>query len=556
GDALTYSVYYSSDGGITFAPIDVALTETQAHWVTRPAVGSDSAVIKVMASDGFNTGEAVSAPFRVAPKPPNAAILVPEDGAQFPASAKLTFKGLGDTVGGKMLTDDSAFTWFSSVDGLLGTGRTLMVEKLTPGIHDIELAVSFEGRETRNSIRIEILPDRDGDGIPDVVEDREPTLDPDDGNDAFQDEDGDGITHAAELLQFGTDPFNPDSDGDGISDGDEVAQNLSPVLADTDGDGVIDDLDNCPIVPNPDQEDNNNDGRGDVCEELETPTSISTLSPTLIANWGLFGDLPVPSDYDGDNQDDIVVWRPSNGNWYSLNPFFTQRWGNPGDVPVPGDYDGDGRTDLAVFRPFVPTPSLGTWFILKSSGGFMVRRFGNSLDTPVPADYDGDGITDLAMFRSSQDKWTIQPSSDGKNRNVPWGQPGDIPVPADYNGDGIDDIAVWRPSTATWHIILSGPGGVPVGISGFLEERWGWTEDVPVPADYTGDGTADLAVRRPSTGTWFILPENHVAIIIRQFGQFGDVPVPADYDGDGRANIAVWRLNPEEEEGDWFIFFD
>lgn len=146
-----------------------------------------------------------------------------------------------------------------------------------------------------------VLPDTDGDGLPDGWEVKYGLNPNDDGivghlstrpvmigdklyyvlyvikdnsQGAEGDPDGDGLTNEQEY-EHSTDPMNPDTDGDGLSDGDEVNKyGTDPLNPDTDGDGYSDGLE-IAMGTDPNAE-NSYPGKTGVAETLITELSFSS----------------------------------------------------------------------------------------------------------------------------------------------------------------------------------------------------------------------------------------------------------------------------------------
>jgi hypothetical protein len=281
-------------------------------------------------------------------------------------------------------------------------------------------------------------------------------------------------------------------------------------------------------------------------------------------------------DYDGDARADVGVFRPSTGQWFfasgaNLSIWGTATFGQSGDVPISADFDGDRKMDVAVYRP-----STSRWYILTSSSGFGIIRsytWGLSTDLPLAADFDGDGRADIVVYRPSTGTWYVLRSSTGYTQGWTrkWGidlaaippdykgdRSADTPVPADYDGDGIADYAVYRKSTGMWYVLYSKGGyvnywSVKCGLDttalppGYV---WDGVPDLPVAADYDGDGRADISIFRNATGYWYVMLSGSGSWLTVKWGMSDDVPVPADYNGDGVTDIAIFRPS----SGDWYFY--
>jgi uncharacterized protein (DUF1800 family) len=183
--------------------------------------------------------------------------------------------------------------------GLTAANATITVNNLGSygvGLHALQI--------------VDAMLDSDGSGIPDWFEVKY-GLQPGTPALAATDSDGDGLTNLQEF-QRGSDPRNPDTDGDGLMDGEESAANA--LTADSDGDGLSDFEEVRGILPsNPNLADTDGDGVNDRDERrLGTDPKSNPGTNAAFRGWVPYYS-PSPARWDWTLENVQLVWDHGTG---------------------------------------------------------------------------------------------------------------------------------------------------------------------------------------------------------------------------------------------------
>lgn len=192
-----------------------------------------------------------------------------------------------------------------------------------------DLQEEFYGANPENA-------DSDGDAISDFDEIVEYGTDP-----LLADTDDDGIIDSNEIFVYETDPLNLDTDGDILYDGGELVYNTDPLNPDTDGDGLTDGEEVYFALTDPTNADTDGDGISDFNEVVDGTDPLNPNSPGASTTATTLS-APARADTDGDGLTDAQEARY-------------------GTDPRNGDSDGDGVNDSNEIAAGTNPRDINSW---------------------------------------------------------------------------------------------------------------------------------------------------------------------------------------------------
>jgi hypothetical protein len=187
-------------------------------------------------------------------------------------------------------------------------------------------------------------------------------LNPNDPAMPFEDPDHDGLNNLQEF-QHGTDPHNPDTDGDGLSDGDEVFKyHTNPLLADTDGDGIPDGVE---VTTGTDPLDPNSYDLNKAVQSLEIKPSVFALTVSSIVGEASVQLSVLGHLIDGKTTIDLTpTTPPKRGTNYNSSDLTICNFGTPdgnvfagsnGSCTITATNNGHTATAQGTVGSFSPT---------------------------------------------------------------------------------------------------------------------------------------------------------------------------------------------------------
>ncbi len=169
-DNLHFTAQYSPDNGKTWRALFTSLPNLINPLTNKPMdtvtlqldklsglPGSDTALMRVLVTDGYNTASATSQSFKMTNRAPEPHIVSPDAYAQFPAGQMVLLKGNAmDAEQGGLA--GNALVW--TIDGVaVGNGSDVIVNGLAPGEHIAQLTATDDvGNSSNVTATISIAP--------------------------------------------------------------------------------------------------------------------------------------------------------------------------------------------------------------------------------------------------------------------------------------------------------------------------------------------------------------------------------------------------------------